>query len=258
MDQSYIYAPARVPSESYSTPRHAGQIQAGTTPLIHARVCSVRRSCARAVHASISFLIFPLNPLRIGVSRIQAVCEKPFLAKFQKGAKLLAAWDALATSISTVPDFAFTGGVTGRGCRVKYKEMMAAHRREVKRGEFTSGVREGMDDATHEALNACMQHEDEAEENATKSKGEVAANEAAKRDRAEKVGYLFFERYVSKRCDIYIYSDLQVVHGVRSALQFVLSHGSAIVRLEKYLCFCGRGVFRTKPLQRRPCTRFHL
>ena len=40
---------------------------------------------------------------------------------------------------------------------------------------------------TLEALNACMQREDEAEENATKSDVEMAANEAAKRDRAEKV-----------------------------------------------------------------------
>ena len=72
VDQSYIYAPARDPSENYSTPaclmsgpRHAGQMQAGTASLVYARVCSVSRSCARAVHASISSLIFLLNPLRI-------------------------------------------------------------------------------------------------------------------------------------------------------------------------------------------------
>ena len=35
-----------------------------------------------------------------------------------------------------------------------------------------------MDDATHQALNTCMQQEDEAEENGAKSKGEVAAIEA--------------------------------------------------------------------------------
>jgi len=98
-----------------------------------------------------------------------------------------AAWDELATTISTVPDFAHAEGVTGRGCRVKYKEMIAAHRQEVKNGEFTSGVREGMDDATHQALNTCMQQEDEAEENAAKSKGEIAAIEEAKQERAEKV-----------------------------------------------------------------------
>ena len=83
-------------------------------------------------------------------------------------------------------DFAYEG-VTGRGCRVKYREMIAAHRQEVKNGEFTSGVREGMDDATHEALNTCMQEEDEAEENGAKSKGEKAAIEKAKQEQAEKV-----------------------------------------------------------------------
>ena len=68
--------------------------------------------------------------------------------------------------------FAQAEGATGRGRRVKYKEMLAAHRQEVKNREFTSGVREGMDDATHEALNTCMQQENEAEENAAKSRAE--------------------------------------------------------------------------------------
>ena len=44
--------------------------------------------------------------------------------------------------------------------------MMAAHPQEVKNGKFTRGVREGVDDATHEALNTCIQQEDEVEENA--------------------------------------------------------------------------------------------
>eukprot|EP00904_Undaria_pinnatifida_P011594 jgi/Undpi1/7565/HiC_scaffold_22.g10038.m1 len=112
---------------------------------------------------------------------LQVVADKPFLAKYTKGVKLLAAWDELAATISTVPDFAHAEGVTGRGCRVKYKEMMAAHRQEVKNGEFTSGVREGMDDATHEALNTCMQQEDEAEENAAKSKGEIVLSKRPSR-----------------------------------------------------------------------------
>lgn len=89
-----------------------------------------------------------LSICSVFVSRFQVVCEKPFLAKYQKGTKLLASWDSLAATISNIPDFAFSGGVTGRGCGVEYKEMMEAHRDEVKSGEFTSGVREGMDDAT--------------------------------------------------------------------------------------------------------------
>ena len=103
-------------------------------------------------------LMLSFNPLRLCFP-FQVVADKPFLAKYKrflakytKGVKLLAAWDELAATISTVPDFAYEG-VTGRGCRVKYREMIAAHRQEVKNGEFTSGVREGMDDATHEALN---------------------------------------------------------------------------------------------------------
>ena len=44
--------------------------------------------------------------------------------------------------------------------------MMAAHPQEVKNGKFTRGVRESVDDATHEALNTCIQQEDEVEENA--------------------------------------------------------------------------------------------
>ena len=113
-------------------------------------------------------LMLSFNPLRLCFP-FQVVADKPFLAKYTKGVKLLAAWDDLAATISTVPDFAYEG-VTGRGCRVKYREMIAAHRQEIKNGEFTSGVREGMDDATHKALNTCMQQEDEAEENAAKSK----------------------------------------------------------------------------------------
>ena len=134
----------------------------------------ISRSCFRSTRSN---CVFPF----------QVVADKPFLAKYTKAVKVLAAWDELATTISTVPDFAHAEGVTGRGCRVKYKEMIAAHRQEVKNGEFTSGVREGMDDATHEALNTCVQEEDEAEENGAKSKGEKAAIEEAKQERAEKV-----------------------------------------------------------------------
>ena len=43
-----------------------------------------------------------------------------------------------------------------------------------------------MDDATHDALNKCMQHVDEAIEYAAKSKGE-SEYEASKQERAEKV-----------------------------------------------------------------------
>ena len=114
-------------------------------------------------------LMLSFNPLRLCFP-FPVVADKPILAKCTKGVKLLAARDELAATISTVPDFAHAEGVTGRGCRVKYKEIMAAHRQEVNYGEFTSGVREGMDDATHKALNTCMQQEDEAEENAAKSK----------------------------------------------------------------------------------------
>ena len=84
----------------------------------------------------------------------------------RKSVKLLSAWDDLAATISAVPHFAHAEGVTGRGCGVKYEEMMAAHPQEVKNGKFTRGVREGVDDATHEALNTCIQQEDEVEENA--------------------------------------------------------------------------------------------
>lgn len=140
-------------------------------------------------------LMVSLNPLRF-CFRFQVVCEKPFLAKYTNGVKLGEKWDDLAATISTVPAFFFAGGVTGRGCRVKFKEMLTAHRQEVKTGEYTSGVRDGMDDATHQALNTCMQHEDEAEENAAKTKGELAVNEAAKQDRAEKVGSNFLRPVV--------------------------------------------------------------
>ena len=174
-----------------------GQMQADATSMRWcAHLFAVRFAAAHRrsmpVHTS---LMLSFNSLRLCFP-FQVVADKPFLAKYTKGVKLLAAWDELAATISTVPDFAHAEGVTGRGCRVKYKEMMAAHRQEVKNGEFTSGVREGMDDATHEALNTCMQQEDEAEENAAKSKGEIAAIEEAKQDRAEKVG-LFLLRNVT-------------------------------------------------------------
>ena len=57
----------------------------------------------------------------------------------------------------------------------------------MKSGEFTSGVRDGMDDATRDALNKCMQHVDEAIEYAAKTKGESAEYQASKQERAEKV-----------------------------------------------------------------------
>ena len=57
----------------------------------------------------------------------------------------------------------------------------------MKSGEFTSGVRDGMDDATRDALNKCMQHVDEAIEYAAKTKGESAEYEASEQERAEKV-----------------------------------------------------------------------
>ena len=57
----------------------------------------------------------------------------------------------------------------------------------MKSGEFTSGVRDGMDDATHDALNKCMLHVDEAIEYAAKTKGESAEYEASEQERAEKV-----------------------------------------------------------------------
>ena len=135
-------------------------------------------------------LMVSLNPLRF-CFHFQVVCEKPFLAKYTKGVKLGEKWDDLAATISTVPAFSFAGGVTGRGCRVKFKELLTAHRHGVKHEDYTSGVRDGIDDATHKALNTCMQHEDEAEENAAKTKGELAVNEAAKQDRAEKV-HIFY------------------------------------------------------------------
>ena len=50
-----------------------------------------------------------------------------------------------------------------------------------------SGVRDGMDDATHDALNKCMLHVDEAIEYAAKTKGESAEYEASEQERAEKV-----------------------------------------------------------------------
>ena len=110
-------------------------------------------------------LMLSFNPLRLCFP-LQVVADKPFPAKYTKGVKLLAARDELAATISTVPDFTHVEGVTGRGCRVKYKKMMAAQWPEMENGEYTSGVREGMGDATHEALSTCMQQEEEAEENA--------------------------------------------------------------------------------------------
>lgn len=50
----------------------------------------------------------------------------------------------------------------------KYKEMLAAHRQDVTSGAFTSGLRDGVDHTTHEAINQCMQQEDEANESAEK------------------------------------------------------------------------------------------
>lgn len=71
-----------------------------------------------------------------------------------------------------------------------------ARRLEVKSGDFTSGVREVVVNATHSASNTCLQQEDEAEENAAKTNTEVAANEEAQQERAEKVG-LFWLRHVT-------------------------------------------------------------
>ena len=49
-------------------------------------------------------LMLSFNPPRLCFP-FQVVADKPFLAKDAKGVKLLAAWDELAATISTVPDF---------------------------------------------------------------------------------------------------------------------------------------------------------
>ena len=68
----------------------------------------------------------------------------------------------------------------------------------MKSGEFTSGVRDGMDDATHDALNKCMQHVDEVNEYAAKIKGESAEYEASKQEWAGKVLVGSIRRAVSR------------------------------------------------------------
>ena len=119
-------------------------------------------------------------------------CDKPFLAKFINDLKIGTEWDKCAKTISVFPPFLEVGGITGRAAKAKFKELLSAHRKEAKSGEFISGVRDGMDDATHDALNKCMQHVDEAIEYAAKTKGESAEYEASKQERAEKVlvGYI--------------------------------------------------------------------
>ena len=67
--------------------------------------------------------------------------------------KLGTEWDKDAKAISVISPCLEVGGITGRAAKAKFKELLSAHRKEVKSGEFTSGVRDGMDDATHDALN---------------------------------------------------------------------------------------------------------
>ena len=114
-------------------------------------------------------------------------CDKPFLAKFINDLKIGTEWDKCAKTISVFPPFLEVGGITGRAAKAKFKELLSAHRKEAKSGEFISGVRDGMDDATHDALNKCMLHVDEAIEYAAKTKGESAEYEASEQERAEKV-----------------------------------------------------------------------
>ena len=114
-------------------------------------------------------------------------CDKSFLAKFNKDLKHGTEWDKCAKTISVVSPFLEVGGITGRATKAKFKELLSAHRKEVKSGKFTSGVRDGMDDATDYALNTCMQHVDEVIEYAAKTKGESAEYQASKQERAEKV-----------------------------------------------------------------------
>ena len=112
-------------------------------------------------------------------------CGKPFVAKFNKDLELGTEWDKFAKTFPVISLFLEVAGITGRAAKAKFKELLSAHR-EVKRGEFTSGVRDGVDDATHNALNKCMQHVDEAIEYAAETRGE-SEYEASKQERAEKV-----------------------------------------------------------------------
>ena len=114
-------------------------------------------------------------------------CDKPFLAKFNKDLKLGTEWEKCAETISVISPFLEVGGITGRAAKAKFKELLSAHREEVKSREFTRSVRDGMDDATHDAFNKCMKHVDEAIENTAKAKGESAEYEASKQERAEVV-----------------------------------------------------------------------
>lgn len=100
----------------------------------------------------------------------------------------------LAESLSTVPPFSECGGITGRGCKLKYTEISNRHREEVKNGEFISGVREGMDTSTHDAINTCILHEEEAMGEAARTKGEVAEYELKKKARAQKVSLLLLRQ----------------------------------------------------------------
>lgn len=114
--------------------------------------------------------------------------ERPFLARFNKNQKLGECWDILAEALSVLAPFVDVGGVTGRACRGKYKEIMTAHRQEIEDGHCVDGVCEGLDGVTHQAIHACMQHESEGLEFAAKSKGGAAEYEAFKQLQAEKVG----------------------------------------------------------------------